>query len=129
IRLWQGAETPRPRRAGEARPARFRARAGLRHMRTIRQPGPASPERVQWAQARGQRLTLELKPGQMLLDAISEAFAAQGFGSGVLRLPAGLALSPFAYVMPALSQTSEHAAFYSETFRPEGVARIETGAL
>jgi predicted DNA-binding protein with PD1-like motif len=98
-------------------------------MRTIRQPGPANPERVQWAQARGQRLTLELKPGQLLLDAISEAFAAQGFGSGVLRLPAGLALSPFAYVMPALSQTSEHAAFYSETFRPEGVARIETGAL
>ncbi|KUL96827.1 DNA-binding protein [Bosea sp. WAO] len=98
-------------------------------MRTVRQPGPAQPERVQWAQARGQRLSLELKPDQLLLDAVSEAFAAHGFSSGVLRLPAGLALSPFAYVMPALSATPEYAAFYSETFRPDGVARIETGAL
>lgn len=98
-------------------------------MRTVRQPGPANPERVQWAQARGQRLTLELKPGQLLLDAVSKAFAAHGFESGVLRLPLGLALSPFAYVMPALSATPEYAAFYSETFRPDGVARIETGAL
>lgn len=97
-------------------------------MRTIEQPGPAEAERVQWAQARGRKLTLELKPG-LLLDAIAEAFAAQGFSSGVLRLPAELSLAPFAYVMPALSQTPEHAAFYSETFRPEGVTRIETGAL
>lgn len=97
-------------------------------MRRVEQPGPAEPERVQWAEARGRKLTLPLKPG-LLLDAISEAFAAQGFASGVLRLPAGLPLAPFAYVMPALSQTPEHAAFYSETFRPDGVTRIETGAL
>lgn len=97
-------------------------------MRTIAQPGPAEPERIQWAEARGRKLVLELKPG-LLLDAIGEAFAAQGFASGVLRLPAGLPLAPFAYVMPALSQTPEHAAFYSDTFRPEGITRIETGAL
>lgn len=97
-------------------------------MRRIEQPGPAEPERVQWAEARGRKLTLHLKPG-LLLDAIGEAFAAHGFASGVLRLPAGLRLAPFAYVMPALSQTPEHAAFYSETFRPDGVTRIETGAL
>lgn len=97
-------------------------------MRTVEQPGPAEAERIQWAEARGRKLTLELKPG-LLLDAIAEAFAAQGFSSGVLRLPAGLPLAPFAYVMPALSATPEHAAFYSETFRPEGMTRIETGAL
>lgn len=97
-------------------------------MRTIEQPGPTEPERVQWLEAQGRKLTLELKPG-LLLDAIADAFAAQGFASGVLRLPAGLTLAPFAYVMPALSATPEHAAFYSETFRPEGVTRLETGAL
>jgi predicted DNA-binding protein with PD1-like motif len=97
-------------------------------MRTIQQPGPAEPERIQWIEGRGRKLTLELKPG-LLLDAVAEAFAAQGFSSGVLRLPAGLSLAPFAYVMPALSATPEHAAFYSETFRPDGVTRIETGAL
>lgn len=97
-------------------------------MRTIEQPGRAEAERIQWAAARGRKLTLELKPG-LLLDAIAESFAAHGFSSGALRLPAGLSLAPFAYVMPALSQTPEHAAFYSETFRPDGVTRIETGAL
>ncbi len=97
-------------------------------MRTIQQPGPAEPERVQWVEGRGRKLTLKLKPG-LLLDAIAEAFAEQGFSSGVLRLPPGLSLAPFAYVMPALSATPEHAAFYSETFRPEGITRIETGAL
>jgi predicted DNA-binding protein with PD1-like motif len=97
-------------------------------VRRIEQPGPAEPERIQWAEGRGRKLTLELKPG-LLLNVIAEAFAAQGFSSGVLRLPAGLPLAPFAYVMPALSATPEHAAFYSETFRPDGVTRIETGAL
>jgi predicted DNA-binding protein with PD1-like motif len=97
-------------------------------VRTIEQPGPAEPERVQWLEARGRKLTLELKPG-LLLDAVAEAFAAQGFSSGVLRLPAGLTLAPFAYVMPALSATPEHAAFYSKTFQPDGVTRIGTGAL
>ncbi|CAN7309031.1 DUF296 domain-containing protein [Bosea sp. LjRoot90] len=97
-------------------------------MRRIEQPGPAEPERIQWAEGHGRKLMLELKPG-LLLDAIAEAFAAHGFSSGVLRLPAGLALAPFAYVMPALSATPEHAAFYSETFRPDGVTRIEAGAL
>ena len=43
-------------------------------------------------------------------------------------MPAG-ALAPFAYVMPALSATGDNAAFYSETFRPAGVTRIETGAM
>lgn len=98
-------------------------------MRSIAQPGPAPAERVQWLQGGGRRLVLDLEPGQLLLDAIGKAFAAQGFRSGVLRLPAGLALSPFAYVMPALSASPEHAAFYSETSRPAGVARTLAGAL
>ncbi|MCA0421580.1 MAG: DNA-binding protein, partial [Proteobacteria bacterium] len=55
-------------------------------------------------------------------------FAAEGFASGVVKLD-GLRLAPFAYVMPALSKTPEHAAFYSDTFRPEGGARIEVGAM
>lgn len=98
-------------------------------MRRIQQPGPALAERIQWLPARGRRLQLALQPGKLLLDAIRDAFAAHGFGSGVLALPAGLALSPFAYVMPALSQDDTHAAFYSETFRPEGVTRLAGGAL
>ena len=46
-----------------------------------------------------------------------------GFSSGVLKLEGG-AFGPFAYVMPALSDTPGHAAFYSETIRPPGLSRI-----
>lgn len=98
-------------------------------MRRIQQPGPAPADRIQWLPARGRRLSLSLRPGKLLLEAISDAFAAEGFGGGVLTLPSGMALAPFAYVMPALAQDDAHAAFYSATFRPEGVTRLEGGAL
>jgi predicted DNA-binding protein with PD1-like motif len=38
-------------------------------------------------------------------------------------------LGPFAYVMPALSRTGDNAAFYSDTFRPDGVTRLKLGAM
>lgn len=97
-------------------------------MRRIEQPGPVAAERVQWAECHGRRFEMPLTAGLPLLEAVRRGFAAAGFTSGVLRVD-GLALGPFAYVMPALSKTREHAAFYSETFRPSGVTRIETGAM
>ncbi|MBA4333622.1 MAG: DUF296 domain-containing protein, partial [Methylobacterium sp.] len=97
-------------------------------MRRIQQPGPETPGRIQWAECHGLRFPLTLQPGLTLLEGIRRGFAAAGFVSGTVKLD-GLALSPFAYVMPALSQTPEHAAFYSDTFRPVGVARIEVGAM
>ncbi len=97
-------------------------------MRTIRQPGPIHAERVQWCEGRGRPLTLHLPAGRPLLAAVAEAFRAAGFRSGTVPLD-GLRLDPFAYVMPALSQTPDHAAFYSETFTPAGGAVIEAGAM
>ncbi|WP_449375710.1 PCC domain-containing protein [Bosea thiooxidans] len=96
--------------------------------RRIEQPGTGSPERIQWVECGGRPFSLTLPAGEPLLEAVRSGFAAEGFGSGVVKLD-GLKLSPFAYVMPALSKTPEHAAFYSETFRPEGGARIELGAM
>lgn len=97
-------------------------------MRHIAQPGPAAGERVEWVESHGRRFDLALQPGLLLVESIRRGFAAAGFTSGVVRVE-GVALSPFAYVMPALSKTPEHAAFYSEIFRPAGIARIETGAM
>jgi predicted DNA-binding protein with PD1-like motif len=62
------------------------------------------------------------------VEAVQQAFAAEGFASGTVQLGA-LALGPFAYVMPALSKDGKNAAFYSETFRPEGITRLESGAM
>jgi predicted DNA-binding protein with PD1-like motif len=97
-------------------------------VRRIEQPGTGTAERIQWADCHGLRFPMTLEAGLPLLEAVRRGFAAAGFTSGVAKLD-GLALSPFAYVMPALSKTREHAAFYSETFRPAGLARIETGAM
>lgn len=97
-------------------------------MRRVQQPGPETGERVEWAECHGRRFDLILEPGLTLLEGMRRGFAAAGFTSGVVRVD-GVALDPFAYVMPALSTTTEHAAFYSEVFRPAGVARLETGAM
>lgn len=97
-------------------------------MRRIEQPGTGTPERIQWVECHGLSFPMTLQAGLPLLEAVRRSFAAAGFVSGVVKLD-GLKLAPFAYVMPALSKTPEHAAFYSDTFRPAGVAQVELGAM
>jgi predicted DNA-binding protein with PD1-like motif len=96
-------------------------------MRRIVQPGPPLTERIQWVEGRGRAFSFALEAGLPLLEAARRGFAAAGFAGGVLRARGG-ALGPFAYVMPALSKTGEHAAFYSETFRPGG-ASLRTATM
>jgi predicted DNA-binding protein with PD1-like motif len=97
-------------------------------MRSIAQPGPPTPERIQWMAARGRAFSFTLEAGLPLLEAARRGFVTQGFAGGVLNMRGG-ALGPFAYVMPALSKTGENAAFYSETFRPAGITRLKMGAM
>ncbi|SDH30875.1 Predicted DNA-binding protein with PD1-like DNA-binding motif [Bradyrhizobium sp. Rc2d] len=97
-------------------------------MRSIKQPGAPSAERIQWVEARGRAFAFTLEAGLPLLEAARRGFAAEGFAGGVLNFGAG-ALGPFAYVMPALSKTGENAAFYSDTFRPKGVTRTKLGSM
>jgi predicted DNA-binding protein with PD1-like motif len=97
-------------------------------VRRVEQPGPAPAERVVAVEARGRPVAFALPAGASLLDAVRDAFAAEGCASGVLTLESG-AFGPFAYVMPALSPTPRHAAFYSETHRPPDPGELVTGAL
>ena len=97
-------------------------------MRSIRQPGPPAPERIQWVEARGRAFSFTLQAGLPLLEAARRGFAAEGLAGGTLNIEGG-ALGPFAYVMPALSETGENAAFYSDTFRPAGITRLKVGAM
>src|SRR6202165_2089848 len=97
-------------------------------MRSIVQPGPPAPERIQWVEARGRAFSFTLQAGLPLLEAARRSFAAEGFAGGTLNMKGG-ALGPFAYVMPALSRTGENAAFYSDTFRPAGTTRLKMGAM
>jgi hypothetical protein len=97
-------------------------------MRRIQQPGPPVAERIQWVEGLGRAFSLTLQAGLPLLEAARRGFAAQGFACGTLNIKGG-ALGPFAYVMPALSKTSDHAAFYSETFRPLGVTQLKLATM
>jgi predicted DNA-binding protein with PD1-like motif len=97
-------------------------------MRVIKQPGPPVPERIQSVEACGSAFSFTLGAGLPLLEAARRGFAAAGFSSGVLNMRGG-ALGPFAYVMPALANDGEYAAFYSDTFRPAGISRIKIGAM
>src|SRR5262249_59274605 len=97
-------------------------------MRRIEQPGQPVAERIQCVEARGRAFSFTMQAGIPLLEAARRGFAAEGFAGGVLNMRSG-ALGPFAYVMPALSKTPEHAAFYSDTFRPAGVTRLKMGAM
>lgn len=97
-------------------------------MRRIEQPGSPVAERIQCVEARGRAFSFTMESGIPLLEAARRGFAAEGFAGGVLNIRGG-ALGPFAYVMPALSKTPDHAAFYSDTFRPLGVTRLKSGAM
>src|SRR6266851_8124495 len=97
-------------------------------MRAIVQPGPPVAGRIQWVEARGRAFSFTLEAGLPLLEAARRGLAAQGFVGGTLNVKGG-ALGPFAYVMPALAKSREHAAFYSETFRPPGITRLKLAAM
>ncbi|CCD92978.1 conserved hypothetical protein [Bradyrhizobium sp. ORS 375] len=97
-------------------------------MRSITQPGGPIADRIQWVEARGRAFTFKMERGVPLLEAAHRGFAAHGFAGGVLDIKRG-ALGPFAYVMPALSKTPDHAAFYSDTYRPAGTTRISTATM
>ena len=97
-------------------------------MRSIKQPGPPAPERIQWVAARGRAFSFTLEAGLPLLEAARRGFAREGFSGGTLNIRGG-ALGPFAYVMPALSKTGEHAAFYSDIFRPAGATRLKLATM
>jgi predicted DNA-binding protein with PD1-like motif len=97
-------------------------------MRRIEHPGPPVAERIQCVEARGRAFSFTMPAGLPLLEAARRGFDDAGFAGGVLNIRHG-ALGPFAYVMPALSKTPEHAAFYSDIYRPAGVTRLKMGTM
>jgi predicted DNA-binding protein with PD1-like motif len=94
----------------------------------IRQPGTPASERSVAVPGRGRSFAMRLEAGVPLVEAVRRGFAREGFLGGTVVM-GGVRLGPFAYVMPALSKTGENAAFYSNTFKPEGTTALEAGAM
>ncbi|MEE4118738.1 MAG: hypothetical protein V2I65_06965 [Paracoccaceae bacterium] len=96
-------------------------------MRRIKQPGPEAPERAVTVPVTAFDVAFTIMPGRLLLDALAEEIYTHGFDGAALRLTGDL--GPFAYVMPALATDGKTAAWYSESYRPEGITRLDAASL
>lgn len=97
-------------------------------MRSITQPGQPPAERAVVVRCGVMPVEATLPAGPRFLDALAALLREYHAESACLTFTDG-AFGPFAYVMPALSQDDEHAAFYSETFRPAGRSRVVSAAV
>lgn len=97
-------------------------------MRSIEHPGPVHPTRVQCVPASIRPVYVELPQGVTLLQGLADAVRAQGTTSAVFSLQ-NLTLSPMAFVMPALSDSPKHVAYFSQRYESRGAARIESGSI
>lgn len=97
-------------------------------MRSIEHPGPVHSTRVQCVPASIRPVDVKLPQGVNLLQGLADAVRAQGTTSAVLSLQ-GLVLEPLAFVMPALSDSPKHVAYFSQRYESRGAARIESGSI
>jgi predicted DNA-binding protein with PD1-like motif len=93
-------------------------------VRTLQQPGPIHPRRIESFGATAQNLTFALPIGVTLLDAATERLVSAGWRGGTLSF-AGTAFGPFRYVMPGPPDDASHVAYFSAPRAPGGVTRIE----
>ncbi|MEF2552494.1 DUF296 domain-containing protein [Aurantimonas sp. A2-1-M11] len=97
--------------------------------RRIVHPGPPAAERSSVAAARAVPLDFTVPAGEIVNAGIAQGLGTAGCDGAYVTLSGGR-FSPFRYVMPAGSPGPSHAAWYSETFAPEGVVTVEAaGAI
>ncbi len=96
--------------------------------RSIRHPGPPSDPRIVAHACAARKLSVSFQPGKPVLEAVSDALAAQGIDSAVIEFSNGN-LSPLVYVIPAPSPDEAHAAWYSDVRRSGSNARFERAVM
>jgi predicted DNA-binding protein with PD1-like motif len=92
--------------------------------RLLRQPGPPRPQRIEMVRDDPYVMRFTLAEGSTLHEALAEPLLRADLPSAMVRF-AGGGMDPLRYVQPARSPDDTHVAFYSETFAPVGVQRIE----
>jgi predicted DNA-binding protein with PD1-like motif len=93
-------------------------------IRSLRQPGPVHPSRIDVFRGHPDALMIRLKPGMTLNEAITAPLVEAGFQCGTITFK-GTAVSPFRYVMPGPADDESHVAYFTAPHAPPGVARIE----
>ena len=93
-------------------------------MRTLLQPGPVHPRRIDSFGGVARKLTFPLRTGLPLLEAASGPLVEAGWRGGTLTFSGG-ALDPFRYVMPGPPDNAKHVAYFSAPRAPAGTTQIE----
>lgn len=97
-------------------------------MRHIQHPGNPPIHPVVAVSCLTDSFNCQIEPGKTLLDSINQVIQKTGMKSGVLRLSGG-ALGHFCYYMPALSQKSEYAVYFSDRYDVAGVVKLESASV
>lgn len=87
-------------------------------------PGPRAKDRALARRAHLVPVRGILPAGQTVMQAVGALYAAHGCKGGVLSLD-GLSCQPMRFVLPALSHDGVHAAWYSDTYAPDGLWTID----
>ncbi|WP_428532049.1 PCC domain-containing protein [Rhodopila sp.] len=93
-------------------------------IRSLRQPGPAHPSRIDAFQGDIHPLRLALRPGVSLNQAVTEPLVEAGFQCATIVLKKS-ALNPFRYVMPGPADDASHVAYFTAPRSPSGTTFIE----
>jgi predicted DNA-binding protein with PD1-like motif len=93
-------------------------------MRTLVQPGPVHPRRIDSFGCNVRTLTFPLRAGVSLLEAATGPLVKAGWRGGSLSF-SGAAFDPFRYVMPGPPDDASHVAYFSAPSAPVGTTRIE----
>ena len=93
-------------------------------MRTLRQPGPAHPDRIDTVQADARLVRFRPRFGLTLNEALTAPLVEAGFQSAAITFQ-GATMDPFRYVRPAASPDDSHVAWFSATHAPDGKCWIE----
>ncbi|WP_158932890.1 PCC domain-containing protein [Acidisphaera sp. S103] len=96
----------------------------MQAIRSLKQPGPTHPSRIDAFQGTPQTLHFALNPGDTLNQAVTTPLVAAGFQSGTVTFK-NTALNPFRYVMPGPADNASHVAYFTAPSAPQGTTRIQ----
>lgn len=99
----------------------------MQTIRSLRQPGPPHPRRIDCARGDLEAMRYELPAGATLNEAVTGPLVKAGFQCGSITF-SQLEIDPFRYVMPGPASDNSHVAYFTAPKAPVGVTRIEQGA-
>jgi predicted DNA-binding protein with PD1-like motif len=96
----------------------------MQTIRSLRQPGPTHPTRIDVFRGAPRALQVALTPGLTLNEAITRPLIEAGLQSATVTFER-TALDPFRYVMPGPADNESHVAYFTAPRAPSGITRIE----